>query len=86
MKFIELTLFSGGGRLLINPLNISSIYQGRRLDKQGNSINITCIQEVTSSDNYWEVTETIDEVIALIDKCRNTDKKGEYTWIQVSSK
>ena len=28
-------------------------------------------------DRHWEVTETIDEVIALIDECRNTDKKGD---------
>ena len=65
MPFIELTRNSGE-RLLINTDNISSIYQGRCFDKKGKSIDITCIQETTSSDNYWEVMETVDDIVAML--------------------
>ena len=71
MKFIELTKFIQlttypNGRVLINTDNISSIYQGRCFDKKGKSIDITCIQETTSSDNYWEVMETVDDIVAML--------------------
>lgn len=66
MPFIELTRFPKG-RLLINPSNISSIYLGRKRDGQSaNYLDVTVIQETTSADNYWEVTETIDEIISLL--------------------
>jgi len=78
MKFIELTSYSGpSSRLLLNINNIASIYLGVKAVSSGGYEHVTVIQETTSADNYWEVTETIDEVIALIDECRNTDKKGE---------
>ena len=77
MKFIELTCYAGPGkRLLLNTNNIASIYSGRKEVSEGGYALVTVIQETTSADNYWEVTETIDEVIALIDECRNQDKKG----------
>ena len=79
MKFIELTSYSGTSkRLLLNINNIASIYLGRRYNEEKKDYdNVTVILEITSADNYWEVTETIDEVIALIDECRNTYKKGD---------
>jgi len=80
MKFIELTRHScpSHGRLLLNIDNIASIYSGIRYNNEKKEyVPVTVIQEITSTDNCWEVTETIDEVIALIDECRNTDKKGE---------
>ena len=79
MQFIELTRYSGTSkRLLLNINNIASIYSGGRYNKEKKEYdNVTVIQETTSADNYWEVTETIDEVLALIDECRNTDKKGD---------
>ena len=79
MKFIELTCYSGPSkRLLLNINNIASIYSGGRYNKEKKEyVPVTVIQEITSADNYWEVKETIDEVIALIDECRNTDKKGD---------
>jgi len=82
MKFIELTCYSGPSkspskRLLLNINNIASIYSGLRYNNEKKEYeHVTVIQETTSADNYWEVTETIDEVIALIDECRNPDKKG----------
>lgn len=85
MKFIELTKHScpSHGRLLLNIDNIASIYSrvicsGIRYNNEKKEyVPVTVIQETTSADNCWEVTETIDEVIALIDECRNTDKKGD---------
>ena len=79
MKFIELTMHSyPNGRLLLNINNIASIYLDTRFNNEKKECdNVTVIQEITSADNYWEVKETIDEVIALIDECRNPDKKGE---------
>ena len=77
MKFIELTSYSGpSSRLLLNINNIASIYLGVKAVSSGGYEHVTVIQETTSADNYWEVTETIDEVIALIDERRNPDKKG----------
>jgi|LSQX01.2.fsa_nt_gb hypothetical protein len=79
MKFIELTRHScpTQGRLLLNTNNIASIYSGIRFNEEKKEyVPVTVIQETTSGDNYWEVTETIDEVIALIDECTNPDKKG----------
>jgi len=79
MKFIELTSYSGlSKRLLLNINKIASIYSTERYNYEKKEyVPVTVIQETTSADNYWEVTETIDEVIALIDECTNTDKKGE---------
>ena len=70
MKFIELTCYSGPSkRLLLNINNIASIYSGIRYnEKKKEYEHVTVIQETTSADNYWEVTETIDEVIALLRK------------------
>lgn len=70
MKFIELTCCSGlSKRLLLNIDNIASIYLGRRYNEEKKEYeHVTFIQETTSADNYWEVTETIDEVIALLRK------------------
>ena len=66
MPFIELTRYPDG-RMLINTDNISSIFLGKRRDGQSsNYVDVSCIQEITSSDNYWEVTETIDEIVVLI--------------------
>lgn len=77
MKFIELTRHScPNGRLLLNINNIASISLGINAVSGGGYEHVTVIQETTSADNYWEVTETIDEVIALIDECTNPDKKG----------
>ncbi len=79
MKFIELTCCSGmSKRVLLNINNIASIYLGRRYNEEKKEYeHVTVIQETTSADNYWEVTETIDEVIALIDEHTNTYKKGD---------
>jgi purine nucleoside permease len=79
MKFIELTCYAGPSkRVLLNINNIASIYSGRGYNEEKKEyVPVTVIQETTSADNYWKVTETIDEVIALIDECRNTDKKGD---------
>ena len=78
MKFIELTMRSDPtGRLLLNINNIASIYSGIRYNNEKKEyVPVTVIQEITSADNYWEVKETIDEVIALIDERTNPDKKG----------
>ena len=78
MKFIELTCYSGmSKRLLLNINNIASIYSGIRYDNDKKErVTVTVIQEITSEDSYWEVKETIDEVIALIDERTNPDKKG----------
>ena len=66
MPFIELTRYPNG-RLLINTDNISSIYTGERRDRQSaNWVDITVIQEITSVDNYWEVVESIDEIVSLL--------------------
>ena len=66
MKFIELTRIEGG-RLLINTDNISSIYETKRFDRQVNKyVDIIRIQETTSEDSYWEVLETMDEIVALL--------------------
>lgn len=81
MKFIELTMRSNPTRrLLLNIDNIASICSIVKSVSNGELVtftHVTVIQEITSADNCWEVTETIDEVIALIDECRNTDKKGD---------
>ena len=78
MKFIELTMRSDPtGRLLLNTNNIASIYLKIKALRGAGMADVTVIQETTSADNCWEVKETIDEVIALIDECRNTDKKGD---------
>lgn len=66
MKFIELTRHSSQGRLLLNINSIASIYSLPRAVSGGGYVDVTVIQETTSADNYWEVTETIDEVIAII--------------------
>ena len=78
MKFIELTCYSGmSKRLLLNINNIASIYSAIRYDNDKKErVTVTVIQEITSEDSYWEVKETIDEVIALIDERTNPDKKG----------
>ena len=62
--------------MLLNINNIASIYSGVKAVSSGGYEHVTVIQETTSADNYWEVTETIDEVIALIDERTNPDKKG----------
>jgi hypothetical protein len=79
MQFIELTSYSGlNKRLLLNINSIASIYSTERYNYEKKEYdNVTVIQETTSGDNFWEVTETIDEVIALINECTNTDKKGD---------
>jgi len=68
LKFIELTCYSvPSKRLLLNINNIASIYLGRRYNEEKKEyVPVTVIQEITSADNYWEVKETIDEVIALL--------------------
>ena len=67
MKFIELTRHSNPtGRLLLNTNNIASIYLGKRRLQSGEIVDVTVVQETTSADNYWEVVETIDEVLAII--------------------
>ena len=80
MKFIELTMRSNPTRrLLLNIDNIASIYSIIKSVSESELVtftHVTVIQEITSADNYWEVTETIDEVIALIDERTNPDKKG----------
>ena len=80
MKFIELTMRSNPTRrLLLNIDNIASIYSIVKSVSESELVtftHVTVIQEITSADNYWEVTETIDEVIALIDERTNPDKKG----------
>ena len=70
MKFIELTCYAGmSKRLLLNINNIASIYSGIRYNNEKKEYTpVTVIQETTSADNYWEVTETIDEVLALLRK------------------
>ena len=66
MPFIELTRYPNG-RLLINTDNISSIYTLERRDGQSaNWVDVTVIQEITSVDNYWEVVESIDEIVSLL--------------------
>jgi len=66
MPFIELTRYPNG-RLLINTDNISSIYTLERRDMQSaNWVDVTVIQEITSVDNYWEVVESIDEIVSLL--------------------
>ena len=78
MKFIELTCYAGmSKRLLLNTNNIASIYSGIRYNNEKKEyVPVTVIQEITSEDNYWEVKETMDEVIALIDERTTPDKKG----------
>jgi len=67
MPFIELTRYPNG-RMLINTDNISSIYMVKRRDGQSaNWVDVTVIQEITSEDNYWEVAESIDEIVSLLD-------------------
>ena len=68
MKFIELTCYAGTSkRLLLNTINIASIYSGIRYDKEKKEYTpVTLVQETTSADNYWEVTETIDEIVSLL--------------------
>jgi ABC-type lipopolysaccharide export system ATPase subunit len=68
MKFIELTRSDPTGRVLLNTNNIASIYLMKKAVSGGGYADVTVIQETTSVDNYWEVTETIDEVIALLRK------------------
>jgi hypothetical protein len=69
MKFIELTMRSDPtGRLLLNTNNIASIYLKIKALRGAGMADVTVIQETTSEDNCWEVTETIDEVIALLRK------------------
>ena len=66
MPFIELTRYPNG-RMLINTDNISSIYTLERRDGQSaNWVDVTVIQEITSVDNYWEVVESIDEIVSLL--------------------
>ena len=66
MPFIELTRYPYG-RMLINTDNISSIYMGKgRIEKGANHVDVTVIQEITSVDNYWEVVESIDEIVSLL--------------------
>ena len=66
MPFIELTRYPNG-RLLINTDNISSIYTLKRRDGQSaNWVDVTVIQEITSLDNYWDVVESIDEIVSLL--------------------
>ena len=64
MPFIELTRYPNG-RLLINTDNISSIYTGATIIS-ANWVDVTVIQEITSVDNYWEVVESIDEIVSLL--------------------
>jgi len=66
MKFIELTMHPTQRRLLLNTNNIASIYLGKIAVSGGEYADVTFIQETTSADNCWKVTETIDEVIALL--------------------
>ena len=66
MPFIELTRYPNG-RMLINTDNISSIYTLERRDGQSaNWVDVTVIQEITSLDNYWDVVESIDEIVSLL--------------------
>lgn len=65
MPFIELTRYPSG-RLLINTRNISSIYMGKRRNEKNAYVDVTIIQEITSADNYWEVAESIDEIVSLL--------------------
>lgn len=65
MPFIELTRYPEG-RLLLNIDNVTSIYLGKRRLQSGEIVDVTVVQETTSADNYWEVVETINEIIAII--------------------
>jgi len=67
MKFMELTRYPEG-RVLLNTANIASIYLGKRRLPNADYVDVTVIQETTSSDNYWEVVETIDEICAMLAK------------------
>lgn len=65
MTFIELTRCSGE-RVLLNIANIASIYLMKKAVSGGGYADVTVVQETTSPDNYWEVVETIDEILAII--------------------
>ena len=65
MPFIELTRHSGE-RVLLNIANIASLYLGKRRLQSGEYADVTVVQETTSPDNYWEVLETMDEIVALL--------------------
>ena len=65
MPFIELTRHSGE-RVLLNIANIASLYLGKRRLQSGEYADVTVVQETTSPDNYWEVMETIDEIVAML--------------------
>ena len=65
MPFIELTRHSGE-RVLLNIANIASVCPGKRRLQSGGYADVTIVQEITSPDNYWEVVETIDEILALL--------------------
>jgi len=65
MPFIELTRYPSG-RMLINTDNIFSIYLRQQPSLSTYCVYVTVIQATTSPDNYWEVVETIDEIISLL--------------------
>lgn len=68
MKFIELTRRDSGTKVLLNIANIASIHPAIKL-----GVETKCyVQEVTGVNNYWEVTETYEEIVAMVKKI------GEY--------
>ena len=73
MPFIELTSYLSGRRLIINTDKVASIYIGKRYDKaKVNYVDITVIQEAASADSFWEVLESIDEIM---EKIRTQEKQ-----------
>lgn len=64
MKFIELTRKDIGTKVLINIANIVSIFPVIISGVE----TICVVQEVTSVDNLWEVTETYEEIVGMINK------------------
>lgn len=62
MKFIELTRSDSGTKVLLNIANIASIYPVKKY----NAPETCIVQEVTGVDNYWEVTGTYEEIVAMV--------------------
>ena len=65
--WIKLHLFNSGDEVVVQTQNICAVYPDQRKNW---SKEVTCIQFNGEVQNFMRVRESVDEIGAMIDKCK----------------
>lgn len=60
--WIKLHLFQSGDEVAVQAQNICAVYPDQRKQYKGT----TCVQFIGSEENYIQVKESVDEIVAVI--------------------